>query len=319
MTDESQDTPEEEARPGLTDRRKVLIGGAVGAAALATGVALLADRGRTPPIKTELTAKRVAKVPATEPDSGQWSHGSTIRVELDGQAMAQPMRPKPSHPYVDVTALYDDDMVAFRVEWPDDERDDLTIACDAFRDSCAVLLAPDATDAALRIMGTADVPVTLLHWKADWQRDIDDGYQDPKVEFPNASFDYYPPLPAGTDEGVTFADYEKAKATMWLPGLHAGNPLSVAKRTTPVEKLIARGFGTATTQATQDAQGAGVWRDGHWSVVVAKARTATDDGELTIKRGPEYGVALAVWSGAENDGGSRKSPSKALLTFRLAS
>ena len=35
---------------------------------------------------------------------------------------------------------------------------------------------------------------TLLHWKADWQRDIDQGRSDLDDAYPNRSVDVYPPL-----------------------------------------------------------------------------------------------------------------------------
>lgn len=298
-----------------TNRRKFLVGAAVGAATVAAGagVVLLAQGEEGPPIGTSVLAKRVRKVPADDPEASEWDQAPTTRVQLDGQVTALPMRPTPSHPWVDVQALHDAKTIAFRVSWPDSERDDLTIECDSFRDACAVLLAPDPMNEALRIMGTADIPVTLMHWKADWQRDVDHGYQDPRVAYPNASVDYYPPLAAANGGHVTLADYQKANATEWLPGLHVGNPMSQAKRTTPVEKLSARGFGTATTLPTQDAVGSGVWKDGGWTVVLAKSRTGTDDVEFPLRTGRDYGLAVAVWSGSEQDRGSRKSPSKALL------
>ncbi len=322
MSDELQ-VPEAEPAPNAgngdnghgTNRRKFLVGAAVGAAAVAAGagVVLIAQGEGGAPVGTSVLAKRARKVPSDDPASSVWDDAPTTRVQLDGQTTALPMRMTPSHPWVDVQALHDAKTVAFRLAWPDAQRNDLTIESDAFRDACAVLLAPDPMNEALRIMGTAAIPVTLMHWKADWQRDVDHGYQDPSVAYPNASVDYYPPLTAANGGHVTLADYQKANATEWLPGLHVGNPMSQAKRTTPVEKLSAHGFGTATTLPTQDAVGRGVWKDGGWTVVLAKSRRGTDEVEFPLRTGHDYGMAVAVWSGSERDRGSRKSPSKAYL------
>lgn len=300
---------------GQASRRKFLIGGAVGAAAVAAGVgvAVAAGRQEERPLGTTVYARRVRKVPVDDPDAGAWLDARVTRVELGPQVTTVPMKDTPSQRSVDVSALYDAKTIGFRLQWDCDDREELAIEVEQYRDACAVLLAPDGQNQALRLMGTADIPVTLLHWKADWQRDVDDGYQDPRVVYPNASFDYYPPMKAGTGDDVQMVDYEKIGATMWVPGMHVGNPLSQPRKTTPVEKLSARGFGTATTVAGQDAVGRGVWKDGSWRVVLAKPRVPGDDVEFVMTPGRDYGLAVAVWAGSQEDRGARKSPSKALL------
>lgn len=295
-------------------RRRFLVGGAAGAAAVATGVAIVAaGRDEERPVGTTVYAQPVRRVPTDDPDAEAWQKARVTSVELGPQVTTVPMKERRGLPAVDVSALYDAKTIAFRLAWPCDDREDLAIEVEQFRDACAVLLAPDSQDPALRLMGSATTPVTLLHWKADWQRDVDHGYQDPRVVYPNASFDYYPPMKAGTGDDVQMVDYEKLDATMWAPGMHVGNPLSQPRKTTPVEKLTARGFGTAATAAEQNATGRGVYRDGSWRVVLAKPRAPIGDAEFVMRPGHDYGLAIAVWIGSQQDRGARKSPSKALL------
>lgn len=299
-------------------RRRFIIGGAVGGAAvLATGAALLTREESEPRLTTNVLAQRVRRVPAHDPESSVWSSAPTAHVEMAGQTTTLPSKPEPSVTRVKVQALYDATTIGFRIEWADEHRDDLAIGALQFRDACAVLLAPDAVDTNLLFMGSADVPVTLLHWKADWQRDVDKGRQYPGVEFPNATYDYYPPMPAASGDDVTFADYKKADATPWVPGFHVDNPMSAGTRSTPVEKIFARGFGTATTAATQDADGRGVWKDGHWQVTLSKPLRPIDGEEFRMRRGHDYGMAVAVWAGNQNDRGARKSPSRDYLQLVL--
>lgn len=298
-----------------TNRRKFLVGAAVGAAAVATGAGavLLAQGEEERPIGTTVTARRVRTVPVDDPDAAAWQDAPVTRVELGPQVTTVPMKTAPSVQTVNVSALYDAKTIGFRLQWDNDAREELAIEVEQFRDACAVLLARDVMNQALRLMGTAKIPVTLMHWKADWQRDVDHGYQDPRVVYPNATFDYYPPMKAGSGDDVQMTDYEKLDATEWVPGMHVGNPLSQPKKTTPVERLSARGFGTATTLAVQDGVGRGVWKDGSWRVVVAKPRAPSDDADFVMKPGLDYGMAVAVWAGSQDDRGARKSPSKALL------
>lgn len=310
---ETSETTRPEAR---TSRRAFLAGGLAGGAAVGLAVAAgcTTDRVRT--------AREVVAVPTNEvpvdPNAPAWTFAPVTRVALDGQTTAPPVRPKPSLPWVEVRALYDRERVGFRVSWEAPRPSHLAIGTDRFRDACAVLLAPDPDNAALRFMGTAETRVTILHWKADWQRDVDFGRQGLKAAFPNAAADYYPPMPAGSAARVTLAEYRRAGATEWEPGLHVGNPLSAERRTSPVEKLHAQGFGTAATAADQDADGRGVWAGGRWHVVLRAPRRPSGAGEPALDPDQARGMAVAVWMGAAGDRGGRKSPSRELLRLVLA-
>lgn len=251
-----------------------------------------------------------------DPTSGMWRYGAEEIVSLDGQTLAQPMRPKPSVAHVKVRVIHDETSIGFRLTWVDAEADDLTVAADRFRDACAVLLAPGEGDQALRMMGSTDKPATLLHWKADWQRDIDHGRQGLEAAFPNAVVDVYTPL--GTSTGVTPQTYVDRGAAAWLPGLNAGNPMSAATRNTPVEKLLAGGFGTAETAPTQNCRGRGTRTGTGWTVSLVRPLAATDPGELQLAPGVTCTCAFAIWAGSEQDGGSRKSPSLLAFPLRVA-
>jgi hypothetical protein len=271
------------------------------------------------PISQAVLAWQVPRLPALDdPASKIWDRTLVVYIELAGQTTAPPPRPKPFVPTVRVAALHDRSTLAVRIEWSDPHPpDDKTIAVDAFRDACAVLLGPETDDAAVRFMGTPDVPVTLLHWKADWQRDLERGYQGLETQFPNATFDYYPPLTPAAESVEVPDDYEAHDATQWLPGYHVGNPISQMTKTSAVEKLVARGFGSATTQPTQNAEGHGVWRDDRWRVVIKRPLEGVDDEEITLVPGSMYSMAVAVWSGWSGDAGGHKSPSKALLSLEM--
>jgi hypothetical protein len=158
-------------------------------------------------------------------------------------------------------------------------------------------------------MGSEATPATLLHWKADWQRDVDEGRQGLDAAYPNRVVDLYPPLWDAVPGEVDIATYEEHDATEWLPGVHVGNPISLGGRSTPIEKAIAYGFGTTTTATVQSGRGRGVRTDAGWSVVISKPFDADDDGEIEIRPGTKSTCAFAVWSGSAHDAGSRKAPS----------
>jgi hypothetical protein len=245
-------------------------------------------------------------VPATDPESGLWNEAPAVEVALTGQLVILPFKQEPAVEAVRVRSLHDGQQIAFRLEWADPEKDEHSIKTGQFQDACGVLLGPPAAPAGVWIMGTPEMPVTILHWRADWQLDIDAGFQDLEVAFPNVAFDFYPPL-VGAEHPLKLPDAYPENARMWLPGWHVGNPLSQPVKQTPVQKLIGIGPGTLEAPAAQDAVGKGVWEDGRWKVVLARPLRADDAKETALAPGGEYSLVFAVWSGADGDVGGRKS------------
>jgi hypothetical protein len=309
-------TTEMPTTESTVSRRALLGGGLAGAATVA-----LAACGADPPDAVaagDLLAVRVDRVPDA-PEDGAWAWSPDKVVIMGPQQIALPNRATPAVPEITVRALHDGERIGFRLAWADAGTEDLTVRVDDFRDACAVLLAPGEGDEALRTMGSQTQPAVLLHWKADWERDLRDGVQGMAEVFPNRSVDTYPPLGRTTDPAkVTAADYEEAGATEWLPGLHVANPISSPRRATAVEKLVAFGFGTATTAGVQDANGRGERDGAGWRVVITKPLAATADGEQQLAAGGSATCAFAIWSGADDDAGGRKTPSATVYRLVLA-
>lgn len=305
------------ARGSLPSRRALLTGALVTGGAAVLASACSGSAGSSSGL--HFGAQKVAKLPQAG-DDGAWNMIKGVAVTMDVQVMVKPVRATPFVKKVELKAVHDGTRIAFQVSWRDESAEDLTINVDGFRDAVAILLAPLTTDAAMRFMGTAASPATILHWKADWQRDVDRGYQDMEVAFPRSAPDYHPPLsPAIEPLGHVSVpgDYEASNATQWLPGYRVGNPISQPVKHSPVEKLTANGYGTLATLPTQDATGHGVWKDGGWKVMISRPLAASDPGEVNLEPGKEYTCAVAVWSGKDGDAGGQKSPSKDLLTLTI--
>ncbi len=298
-------------------RRSFLIGvagaaAAAGAGGLAYGLTQALREGK--PQRQEVpavVAKRIGEaVPATDPLSALWKRAEEVEVLLQPQTVIMPFRPEPALEAIRVRALHDGRDIAFRLEWPDERPDDLSIKVLQFRDACAVLLGPyPPASEALWYMGTPDQPVTITQWRADWQKDIDEGFQDLEVAFPNfTGMDYYPPLAKGPWPPKT-RDYPQA-ARLWLPGWAVGNPLAQPEKRTPVQKLMGIGPGTLEPFPTQNAVGKGVWQEGRWLVAMGRPLAAADDQEMALSPGERYSVAFALWMGSALDRGARKSITK---------
>ncbi len=320
-----------------SSRRDVLIGGAAGVGVV-TAAGLLAGCAEDDPLQgwgpedtsgdgggggsestsaQAVVAARVESVPIDDPHSSTWESAEEFAIAMAGQEIAPPVRREPFAPSVSLRAVHDGESIGFLLSWTDEVIDDLTIPTDGFRDACAVLLADGPTDPQVRIMGTGEQPATILHWKADWQRDVDKGFQGLAVSFPNATFDYYPPLGPAGPEAPMPEDYSARDAEQWLPGMAVGNPISQPTKASSVEKVRATGFGTVTSLATQDAMGRGVFSETGWSVVVAKPLSSSDDGEVSLSPGGDYSLAIALWTGRGNDAGGHKSPAAQLAALHL--
>ncbi len=265
-----------------------------------------------PPPAADIIAYKVAKAPVSDPDSPVWENIPTYKVNILDQSIIRPLKTTIPKQPINVKAVYDDEWVAFLLTFPSEKPSTRSIKVAEFRDACGVLLAKHPARAEVRFMGTPDNPATILHWKADWQIDVEEGFQDLEKAFPNIASDYYPPLKEAVVGGKPPKTVDVLnEMVVWLPGINAGNPISEPIKKAPVEKIIGKGPGTIATLPTQDALGWGRWREGSWRVVLAKKLKASDGvhGEIDIEPGKLYTVAFAVWFGSEGDRGSRKNPS----------
>lgn len=296
----------------VVSRRTLIAGGVASAGAIAAGCAPDVYDGVQP---DEVYATRVPRLPADDPDSPLWERTPLKNVAMGPQDIALPLKTQPSIAELRVHALHDDTSISFRLEWDDPDASDLTLRVDDYRDACAVLFAPGRGDPAMRMMGNATRAATLLQWKADWQRDVEQGVQTLDAVYPNRCVDTYPPLRDSVPGDVTAASYTAAGATEWLPGMHVGNPFSASVRASCVEKAIAYGFSTVTPTAHQDATGRGARTSTGWRVVITKPLAPTGPDEQPLTTGGAATCAFAVWSGTQHDAGGRKTPSAA--AYRL--
>lgn len=263
-------------------------GGAVAAGgALAGGTYLALSRG---PASELVSHALTGPVPGDDPDAGEWDV-KPFDVALTPQNITTPMLAEASVDVVRVRSLHNGTDIAFLLEWADPERDDLE-AIGRFRDAVAVQLPLDPQ--ASFTMGGAGAPVHILHWKASWQADVDLGRRTVRDAFPNGFNDWVP---------EELMDPEAAR--VFYPGLAVGNPLSAVGKTSPVEELIAEGFGSLTHQAEQRATGRGVFEDGRWRVAL-QVPMAGGETTATLSPGTVSQAAFAVWNGSRQNRGSRK-------------
>lgn len=284
--------------PNAKVKRRWLIGAGAAALVSAGAGAVWWWRRRQPP--GILNAALVqGDLPLADPDSKLWRKGDDQRVPLLAQKIALPWLAQPTIKDFTVRALYNGKQLGFLLEWTDDRVHELENIVN-FRDAVAAMLPLNpAGDLPPVFMGMQGRPVYILQWKASWQKDQDQGFQDTEKSFPNMYNDVYPGHPTLEQLGLK-GDVVK----QFYPGLYANNPLSRQTRASPVEELLAEGFSTLTSLPEQRAMGRGVYAKGRWKV--AMGVPAEGANLPALKAGQSSPAAFAIWDGGKQQRGGRK-------------
>ncbi len=244
-------------------------------------------------VETELLSQRVeGDLPLADPTAAMWNDATPVDVPLSGQAVLAPMNPDPSVTSMRVRSVNNGDWIAFLLEWEDPSKDAGGGVLD-FKDSAAIQF-PSQEGEPFYCMGMSNGTVEILNWRADFQQDIEIGLPNAKDIYPNMWTSIYP----GGDTPQTY-----------LTGQGAGNPLSLADKTTPVEDLVAGGAGTLTSQPHNDAVGWAEWNNGRWKAVIGRPMITVDEEDAQFDGGLETSLAVAAWDGGKNEINGKKSVS----------
>jgi hypothetical protein len=251
---------------------------------------------------------------SSDPFDPSWSTAPLATIPLTPQILALPRLQTVSISTVYVRAVNDGQRIGFRLDWADPTRDAHALIPNQFRDSAAVMVA-SAQGVPNICMGSPGQVTNLWHWKADWQEDLDRGYQEVVDAYPNFFKDYYP-FVTGSPPFRLPADFNSPDAKRYLIGQSAGNPLSQPNRVSPVEEMLSTGFGTATHRADQTVEGQGVWADGRWQVTFVRPLATAGAEAVALDGLTQVPVAFAVWNGANAEVGARKQLS-GMATVRI--
>ena len=252
-------------------------------------------------------ARLTGDLPVADPASPLWQEATAIEVPLSAQNAAKPMLTTPSVKSVVARAVYNETQIAIAVEWTDPTQDDQMVRVQDFRDAVAVQF-PLAAGQPFFCMGQQGGNVNIWHWKADWQADLA-GRRDMDALYPDMYVDQYPFTSACDPTVAGLADYADPN---YAPAMAAGNLFAATTRTSPVEDLIAGGFGSLTAQPAegQNVQGYGVWADGKWRVIFSRSLASPEADDIAFAPGQVYSMAFAAWDGANGERNGQKSTSQ---------
>ncbi|HYG60032.1 MAG TPA: ethylbenzene dehydrogenase-related protein [Symbiobacteriaceae bacterium] len=264
--------------PGRFTKKQLLAGAAVAGLLLAAAGLSLYRYGLRKPVATPtIVVRQAAGELPLDPWAPAWKKVSGANMPLSivntpGAVARQ----------VKVQALTDGTNLAMRLEWADNSKDVTTIRPQDFGDAAAFQLSDRLVNAC---MGQLEGLVHIWQWKADWQ----EGTRDMRAQYPNMLNDGF------------HDDTGKALLTEDLftrPAFVAGNKRAAATKDSPVEYLVAGGFGTLTPAGSYPVQGKGAYDQGKWAVVFVRPLKG-EQGDVTLAAGAPLQAAFAVWDGSQ--------------------
>jgi hypothetical protein len=231
-----------------------------------------------------------------DPRAPYWKDIEAVSVAMQPQIVATPRHAEIAVKQLQVKAAHNGHRLAFLIEWADPTKSD-RIVVDNYGDQVAVQLPNQPGREALPspMMGHRGARVTILQWRAAFQRDLQFGEPTVRDLYPHALVDVYP------DQVLRATD---ARAYMGAVGLD--NPISRPHRT-PVLDQMAEGWGTMTAKPEQHAEGKGVWENGRWRVAISYPFHGGGAADPKLGLGAETAAAFAVWEGGTREVGSRKA------------
>lgn len=250
----------------------------------------------------QVTVARISQeLPREDPNSPLWNNVQEHPAKLMVQDVSEPKLNESGVELVRVRAMHNGNWVVFRLEW-DDKTKNLIPETGSGSDAAAIqfpeLAGADVPNAA---MGEKGKGVRIWFWKSVWQDDLERAQQGKgdrvAALYPQNATDHYP-----------FNANPTAKAEMemrYAPARAAGNPITARNNNSPIQVVMAEGFGNLTPAPVQEGAGRGIWNDGRWVTTIARPLNA-GQGMGALEIGKKTYIAFAVWDGAARQTGSRK-------------
>jgi DMSO reductase family type II enzyme heme b subunit len=266
-----------------------------------------------------------------------------VIIDMDPQMITNPMWPNPSTKYVFVKAATNGKEIAVHLEYNDATRNDIMVQSQQYKDQAAVMFPVNQSgEEPPFTMGGDGERVNIWQWKATWNKegagkndntamqDLEDQYK--YMAMGSGSFYMYEPNgklsgidtihgQPGTKEAsrkgqgagniskrATNIDFGMGKNEgIFNDGRATGNILSDARlRVSAVEDLNAEGFSTLTTQATQNVDGEGNWRNNRWSIVFKRSLSTSDQNDTQFSES-KTPMAIAIWNGGNKERNGQKA------------
>ncbi len=236
-------------------------------------------------LQHQLTSHRVLKALPVEgplpdgPDSEVWARAEMMDIRLTGQVVAAPRWQNPSVELVITQAVYNDEEIAFLLQW-DDPFKDVTHDEEAEFDPAEI--------------GKVGAYNSYINPNETITRQLKTFRDSIAMQFPVK-------LLTGTKRPHFFRGDSSNPVNLWIWKSELADQGESA-----VEEANARGWKQPPRIQDEDQQQvvtAAVWNDGRWSVVMKRKLLTDDRGDVQFKKGKFIPMALNVWDGSNGEHG----------------
>jgi hypothetical protein len=146
-------------------------------------------------------------------------------------------------------------------------------------------------------------------WKSAQQEDLEAGFHDLEIVYPNIGIDSYPNLRRSPLEQPMRQALTLQSDPTFVTGWGAGNVVSDPSQKRAAEDLMAQGFGTLKARPPLDrtVEARGVYNTSTYRVVMRRSLLGQGEKVVTLLPGTTVPVAFAVWDGSAGDRDGKKS------------
>ncbi len=241
------------------------------------------------------------------PGDAAWGTIAAIELPMSGQIVASPRHWNPSANSIMVRSMYNNENIAFLLEWDDTTNEQSEVYSDAVALQFPAKI-PDGAQKPYFAMGESGKSVVLWHWKAydeslnagknsgdgDSETATDGGSDVEEVE--------------GEDSSVEAEDLEGDAVEEET--VEEDKPLDDFSGFVTINEMNAKGFRKLTVQPenSQDSKGKSNWSNGKWQVMITRPLETGDKKiDVQFEKGKLIPYALAVWDGSNKEIKGQKS------------
>jgi len=231
------------------------------------------------------------------PDDEAWNTLEAVEMPLAGQIVASPRFWTPSTNSIRIKSFYNNENIAFLLEWDDRTNEQ----AETYSDAVAIQFPtkiPEGLKKPYFAMGDSGNGVELLHWKA----------YDESVLVAQSADD----IETETDGGESLEEQEETDTEgseeIEVVQEDEGNVEETAKEEFKgffkIKEMNAKGFKRLSVQPdnSQNSLGKSQWKNGKWQVMITRPLfTADKKTDVQFVKGKLIPYALAVWDGSNSE------------------
>lgn len=274
-------------------------------------------------MKTEVVLKSKLAVGGLPDSPGDeiWNTTNSVELPMAGQIVASPRFWTPSANSIKIKSMYNNEDIAFLIEWDDMTNEQSEVYSDAVALQFPTKI-PEGLKKPYFAMGESGKSVVLWHWRA-YEESLHAAEKEAGDDSETATDGGS--VVAGEQEETGHAEEVEETAEEVVEEAEVVEAQtqeeSAEEKTTEapedkfkdfmtIREMNAKGFKNLSVQPSnsQDSKGKGYWENGKWKVMITRPLVTGDKKiDIQFETGKLIPYALAVWDGSNKEIGGQKS------------